>query len=273
MPGNNHTPLVRWIAIGSLTALGLDTAFSEAVFIANFNRGADADFSTASRTALPHDGAKITTGGQGHRFEGEQASEALDLTSGGVEYEVPLRDLSRGTIELWIKTAFDWRKPPGSETVWAGVNYLWIPAAGGGRNRISLGASYRVEYRSQPPLYLQVDDGTAEENIGLARDNPLFDHIDSQAGVWHYVAATWNPRQLRLFLDGRLVAEKALAKPLHLQEVDEPMVLGSFTTSLDAPLGVYVPPAHAWLDGVRISDEDRFVGQREIPVPKHAPGK
>jgi hypothetical protein len=88
----------------------------EVVFLANFSTAADADFSLASRGATTQGGAGITTGKQGVPFLGETASEALDLgfrdpaVAGGVQYDVPLADLRSGTIELWIKTGYDWLK-------------------------------------------------------------------------------------------------------------------------------------------------------------------
>lgn len=236
--------------LAMVVLLGLRAAAGEVVFVASFDKGLDADRSAASRTALAHDGAT--------------ANGVLDLSAGGVEYETPLRDLSRGTIEFWIKPAFDLNKTADHpEKSWEEHNFLWIPAAGGGVNGISLGW-----YNRFGPLFnFRIYDGATEAMIGLSPGNPHFKDFDPKAGVWHYVVATWNERRVRLFIDGKLIAEKSVDKPFRLQPIDEPMMLGAFNTSRDLQLR----PANALLDDLRISDQELPDGQKEIAVPRTEP--
>ncbi len=249
-----------------LVLLGLSAgARAEITFLANFNQSLDADYSLADPTATVVGAAKLTTGKQGYTFAGEAVSEALDLSYtdaaalAGVAYECPVGDLRSGTIQLWIKTGFDWtRRAQTPETKWDERTFVWIPTAGNNFTGVRLDWYNRFG----PWFHFYIFDGENQGQIGVKPIDGERLRLDLRANVWHYVVATWTPAQMRLFVDGKLVEEKTLEKPFSLGLPDGPLLLGG------GPMReLNLAPAQALIDGVRLSNRALFADKNEIPVP------
>jgi len=264
----NAAQVISELAILLAGAICVGGARAEVVFLANYNAGADADFSLASKRAILSGGAALTTAGQGCPFAGEAAGRGLDLgladpgRAAGVQYEVPIQDLRSGTIELRIKTGYDWFRKYETPEKAEEHSVLVIPLAGGVYNVISVGWYNRFG----PWFNLHIYDGKSEALVGVRLENAP-KGFDSRPGVWHHVVATWTPQSMRMFVDGKLVDEKTLDRPFVIPAPDAPMRLGAGPTHLHGKS----PNAYAMIDGLRIANRAWFAGRKEIPVPKEAP--
>ena len=204
---------------------------AEVVYLNNFNQGLDADFSAGSPKPIIEAGhpVGITSGKQGVAFEGETVSEALDLgfsdpkKAAGVRYELPALDLRSGTIEFWVKTGFDWLGKAASPQKWDEYSFIEIPAKGGGH----IALNWYNRFGSW--LHFYIYDSEKDLQIGLHERNPHSKDmgIQTQPGVWHYVVVSWTPEMGRIFVDGKLVEEKKMEKPLMLGPVDGSILLGA----------------------------------------------
>jgi hypothetical protein len=77
------------------------------------------------------------------------------VVAAGVQYEVPLADLRSGTIDLWIRTGYDWLKRYETPDQTEEYSVLVIPLVGGVHNVISL-------YLERPGTGGQGDTGMVE---------------------------------------------------------------------------------------------------------------
>jgi len=256
----------RVVLITAAALLCCGAASAEVVFLSQYNTAIDADFSAGPAKARPYGGAKLTSGGQGRPFSGEATSEALDLgysdaqKAAGVEYPVPVTDLRSGTIQLWIKTGFNWRdKAEVLIKKWDEHHFLSIPMSGGVHNTISLGWYNRF----RPWLNFLVHDGEKTVQVGVLADKFDALKMDTRPGLWHYIVVTWTPLEFRIFVDGTLAEERTLEKPINFTFPDGPMVLGAGKRH-----GVTLPTANAMIDGFRMSGRPLYAGAKQIPVPE-----
>ena len=236
------------------------------VFLGDFNKSLDATFSKKAVKATAYGGAVLTKGKGGYAFTGEAVSEALDLglsdakRRAGVQYEAPLADTRTGTLQLWLKTGFDWAMRPAEPDQWEERSFLVIPLAGGGYNRLHL---YWTNRGGVGSFVWYIYDGKRQAQVYLRQMNATALGINAAPNVWHYVVATWTPLRVRLFVDGKLVGDQTLKQPLSLRGADGPLQLGAGKMH-----GIEMAPAQAVIDSVRIADRPLYVGRNKIPVPQ-----
>lgn len=238
------------------------------VYLNHFNDSIAADYSAADPTAKSRGGAKITAGGRGYAFRGEAKHEALDLSfadpalPAGVDFEVPVSDLRSGTIELFIKTGFHWGmkkgRPGDPKDMGASHYFLRIPTKGGVWHSINV-----MWYNRFVPMFaLHIYEGTRDYLANLRGDSGRIP-VDLKPGVWHYVAATWTPGRMRLFIDGQLAQELKPDRPLNIPLPDGLMTLGA-----GEHRGIKLEPANALVDELRICNRALYQGKGEIGIPE-----
>jgi len=224
------------------------------LFLAHYNGGLDADYSAGGATKAEVVGAKVTEGGQGHPFaESKPSPEAVDVGYSGnreAELSYPAEGNiypRQGTIEFCLKTAWDWdikEVPKGNP--W----HVSVPLPEGGLIRVY---TYVHAASKQVSLGLHIRDAQGDHvityNASPVKEGKSFWKKDE----WHHVGASWNAKESRLFLDGRLVAEKSWEPNLSLP----PFLLPDARITVGGRPG---RAARVLIDELRITDSVNVYG-------------
>ena len=96
------------------------------------------------------------------------------------------------TVEIWMR-----KNGPGSITVPPNGKRGYIISSPPG-----WGAGWRLKTEYSPGKYLTFDIGIPKNNVRAKSDRMYSDKI------WHHVAATWDGKDMKLYVDGEMVASR-----------------------------------------------------------------
>ncbi|HNS32476.1 MAG TPA: right-handed parallel beta-helix repeat-containing protein [bacterium] len=96
------------------------------------------------------------------------------------------------TVEIWMR-----KNGPGSITVPPVGKRGYIVSGPAG-----WGAGWRIKTEYSPSKFLTFDIGIPRNNVRAKSDKMYSD------GIWHHVAATWDGRDMKLYVDGELAASR-----------------------------------------------------------------
>ena len=161
----------------------------------------------------------------------------------------PATDLSQGTFEAWVKTAWDWTDE--------GRHWFVGVLMDGGAPSWGL-RCVKLTHDGRPGvgkgLTFSMNDSTGEHSIARSgRD------LGWRRGEWHHIAASWTPRASRLFADGQLVASATYVEPVVFTAPSTALWIGI----TDWPYGT---SCGAFIDEVRVCDEALYMGRDTIPL-------
>ena len=240
--------------------------FATELFYASFDTGLDADHANGSKKARIIGKAKICKDGKAHISKTDKKSQALDAgystneiaavaysTKGNIN---PLQ----GTIEMWIKTNYDWNFKDSLRFGKEQSVFFWVPFTGRGSKRIDVTCHH---YTTKWPDvghtyvgYLIFD--------GLAHYQHYFNVYSTTGGYrggkkwtkdnWHHIAVTWTATETRLFVDRKLKVEKKWVKPIDLMPFKDEFWLGGMTDKKGC---------RAMIDEVRIYDEALLIKEQD----------
>ena len=269
-----RTDRIERICIVALLSWGVSHAASGRVLYLNhFDDDLDADHSLYGEPVGTVRGLGLSGAGTGFPFEGIEGGRALDAgysaggdPDAGVMYPAANFDSLRGTIELWVKPGWDAnRAQSGMDPVY----HRFVSAPIGAKGFVSLYYGYYHGPHWIPHLMFHFNDGTP-----LVKGEPGPDYIvnarltpdERKTGLiwkkdrWYYIAATWTPAGMQLFVDGKRVAERTWDEPMDVPPLSGPVTVGNHFTGGQ--------PADALIDELRIADSVLFEAKEEIPVPK-----
>ncbi|MCC6649499.1 MAG: metallophosphoesterase [Polyangiaceae bacterium] len=203
--------------------------------------GASAGYPSAGGAAGKAGGSGAAGGASCEGPAGKPGTKAL-LLDGADDHvamgNVKALSLSTFTVEAWV------RRDGAGKTMSTGVGGLHlVPIAGKGRGE-SDGTNVDCNYAF----------GFAGERLGVdfedtddGDNHPLVGATDVTRGEWHHVAATFDGKELRLYLDGALDgAVPAAAKPR--ADSVQHFGIGAGLDSTGAPSGAF----HGAIDDVRV---------------------
>ena len=189
-------------------------------------------------TGFPGDGP------QGRALDtGYDMREALTLN-------LPLSresDFSQGTMECWVKTAWDWVEREQH-------SFLFLKMEGGVWNSICL---YYHGRMGDAQMYAF--------NIFDVVDHPIvYDghKLNWKKDEWHHIAACWTQHSTWMFADGKLVAHRTWEEPIRFSPPTGGLEIGR--------PGLYGAACGALVDEVRVCDEPLYIGQESFPLPTTA---
>jgi len=248
-------------------AMCVNFAFADVLFVAHYNQNTTADFSAFGKSKpLRVIGAKITHGGIGFPFlDSHPSPEALDVgytsaapKGAGVYYDPMNIDVRQGTIELFIKSAWDWSNPDLRTDIPDRV-FFFVPLVGDRWSGIRIYFACGAGVRYRPHIAFYIRDGKRDYWIGHHIGPKSQSDFNWRRNVWHYIVATWNPRRMRLFVDGRKVAERVFDVPMSIVTASGPICIGNAGN-------LHHSPANALIDEVRILDVEY---EPPSEMPKH----
>jgi len=227
-------------------ATAVDTYPSPArtLFQARFNDGLDATGAKAHAT-----GARITDGAADIGYGGDTSATLWYDAAGHV-------DSRQGTIEFWVKTAWDWD----SRTVPPHPSLICIPLGLEPGRSLNV---YAYMHDGTGPAYIgfYITDGQKQASVSLRVGPDLW-----KKDEWHHVAATWNEWRVQLFLDGKLIERKFVPDRLDLSAPPQKIFVGCSPNA-----GISPNPNKAsgvLIDDLRILDQpvnEIVPNQREQP--------
>ena len=204
-------------------SLGLCGAQAGVVFLAHYNKGLDADYSVRKEaTRADVVGAKLTTAKKGYPFEDSSPSaEAADIGytklkgKAGIRYPSAGIDTRQGTIELFVKTNWDWSIQPGDKKG-SHHTFFCLPV-GKPHKGIFLYFDSTRSFHNIPHFAFYIHAGHPEETVEHMINVPVgpkakLTPFPWKKDTWHYIVASWPPTCSRLFVDGKLVAQKTWDK-------------------------------------------------------------
>ena len=271
---HKENTITRYIntTIAILTLMIVQPASARILFLNHFDDDLDADHSLYGEPDATALGYSLSKSGEGFPFEGIDGGAALDagystdaVSDAAVHYSSANLDSLRGTIELWVKPAWDSdpaykRKDP--------LFHRFISAPLGDKGFVSLYYGCYHGMHWIPHLIFHFNDGTP-----LQKGKPGPDYIVNarltpdekqtgliwKKGTWYYITATWAPSGMQLFVDGKRVAGRSWDEPMDMPPVSGPVVVGNHFEGGQA--------AGALIDELRIADSVLFEGQETLPVP------
>lgn len=244
---------------------GLIPAHAGVRLLAHYNASAEAD-AGAVRTAVVN-GAAVTTGRQGYPFPySKPAPEALDLgyaaapqPDAAVTYDAANVDVRQGTVQMLVKTSWDWDNPA-QERVNRDRFFLSLPLTGGIHNSINLYFACGQGFNYRPHLAFYIHDGQRDYMCCVPVDPQAATDFDWHKDRWHYIVATWTPRQMTLWVDGKKLAVRDFEIPMSLTTPHGPLVIGNQARDR-------THPAAALVDELRLLDLPLQDADSEFAVP------
>jgi len=111
-------------------------------------------------------------------------------------YEGPPSNIKdkKFTVEIWFR-----KNGPGSVSPHTGERGYIISSPAG------WGEGWRIKTGYSPSKWLTFDIGIPQNNVGAKSDKMYSD------GVWHHAAATWDGKDMKLYVDGVLAASNKYA--------------------------------------------------------------
>ncbi len=216
--------------------------------ICHFDEGVDADVNDfGERTA--RGGWQLSAPGTGCPVH--PAGRALDTGRVGDPSQVieipvsPAADFSQGTVECWVKSAWDWQVDRDHHS------FLYLKLTGGHWQSLCLYHHGRMG--DARTLAFNIYDGT--DNCVMVTAEKL----GWKAGEWHHLAASWTEHSEWLFGDGKLVAQRAYPNAMHLTRPAGPLRIG-------AP-GLWGAAGSSLIDEVRLSDRPLYAGRPGFVPP------
>ncbi|MBI3922475.1 MAG: hypothetical protein HY318_13720, partial [Armatimonadetes bacterium] len=246
------------------------------LFLNHFDQSLDADHSLYGEATATPQGLGLSREGHGYPFQGATAPRALDAgytplekKDASVRYPAVNLDSRRGTIEMWVKTAWDADLPNTRKT--DRFNHFFsAPLENKGSINLYY-ACYRWNWFT-PYIVFHLNNG---KPVKAGEQDPDFiinfrvAHDEKQEGfvwqkdAWHYLVATWTPTVFRLFADGKLMCERVWEKPVDIPPVAGPICIGNNVGNWAVPTCL----AEALIDEVRICDAPLYADEKTIPVP------
>ncbi len=273
----NVRPLVLAAAFVVPTLVGLSAANANILFLNHFDSSLDADHSQYREPQAMAGGLQLSKDGDGYLFEGSPPRRALDAGySDGADRQAVVRfsqanlASTRGTIEVWVKTAWD-ADPPQTLKQNRFRHFFSAPLENKGSINLYYACYHGNSYT--PYIAFHINDGRSIIEGQLGPDYIVnFRLAPDETGngfvwkkdTWHYLVATWTPTKLRLFCDGKLMAEQPFDKPIDIPPGAGPICVGNNTGNWGGTDCL----AEALIDEVRISDGPLYEDMKEIPVPK-----
>jgi len=199
---------------------------AEVLLLSQFDVSAKPTY-TRFESVLTEGAQKLTAGGRGRPLaNAAPAGEALDLgydqpAAGGLDYRLPGKfDLRAGALSCWIKSARDFS--PAMSDIAADPTFVLIPLEGGGRIALYV-YSHRQIYRTMINFFISLDKRdrvTRSANCVVGPRIPpgqkKFVPKPWLRDEWRHLAASWGPREMKLFLDGGLVAHREYDEDLQI---------------------------------------------------------
>jgi hypothetical protein len=210
-----HYSITPWDHVVVILLLLLTvTAQADVLFLAHFDKAVPgADYSAGGQVSASATGG--ARGGESGYFPGTPGG-AADIgyhTPATASLVFPAKgniDTRQGTIEFFLKAAWDWdikEVPEGNP------RHVSVPLPDGGLIRVY---TYIHAPSKKVSLGLHIRDAQGDHvityNASPVKEGKAFWKKDE----WRHVAASWNAKASRLFLDGRLVAEKSWEPNLSL---------------------------------------------------------
>jgi len=182
--------------------------------------------------------------------------------------DAPQLHLSRFTLELWFR-----RDGPGIPASTGSEALDAIPLVSKGRGEEDGGVkdmNFFLGLRAADGvLAADFEEGAGGGPPGL--NHPVAGITPIAPGAWHHAAASYDGGTWRLYLDGRLEAERVVGRPVQSESIQH-AALGSALNSLGVPSGYF----DGVLDEVRIWDRARDLtdirSTMNVTLPDPRPG-
>jgi len=217
--------LILGLSIAGVPAaeMACDTADENTVLLFNFGKGEVTKGTVTDLSGNGNDGKLLNssaTWDAGRKGDADQAVsfDTASWTYLGVQKSESLSSPKSGlTIELWMKL----KKERPAEN---GSGYILLWKSPNGQNGYGILLTKSGEKES---LYFTVGNG--QNQVGVTIDDivPLLGF-----GKWHHLAAVWDNGNLKLFVDGKLMAEDSdhYGRPeIGYKEMPQEMILGTRT--------------------------------------------
>lgn len=253
------TRLIQNLTLLLLLSLGPNVQ-AGVEFLAHFNKSLDTDFIIRGNPKAGVKGVVLTTGRQGYSFpDSVPAPEAADIGySGkvpewaGLAYDSSGIDVRQGTIQMWVKTSWDWKNTDEERLnkVTKNHNFLQIKLKGGVCNSINLYFACDEGHSYTPHLTFLMHDGKKDYlcNVRVGPEPDCATDFKWQKDTWHYIVATWTPTKMALYADGKKLRERTFETPMDLPLPEGPLVIGNNQSAGQNR------SAQALIDEVRILD-------------------
>jgi len=257
--------------VGLLVSLTV-AAQADVLFLAHFDKVVpDADYSAGGR--LSASATSTARGGKSGCFPGTPGGAA------DIGYQTPATaslvfpaggniDPRQGTIEFFLKSAWDW-SAQGLEGI-TSEPFIDIPLQNGGH--IQVYAYHWV--RPDGTIHLinlafNIYDGQEDHSIvaGVGPKGKREVPEPWKKDQWHHIVVSWTPTQSRLFADGKLLGSERWDPPLNLGPVKDDIRVGG-----DENTGA----SRVLIDELRIQNvavEQVTVPAGPYPVPEAAQPK
>lgn len=232
------------------------------LLLSHFNETTNANFSVTDKKEGKCIDVKITEGAKGYPFaDSKPTPEALDIgyerkvvPEAGLYYDSSNIDVRQGTIQMFVKTSWDWAntqeerlnkvvknryfltlklKEHKKEGIWASLNLYFACDQG---------------HHFRPHLVFYIYDGKKDYilSIPVGPDSPTSNIFNWRKDNWHYIVATWTPTKICLYADGKKLGEKNFEIPMDVLSPDSPIIIGNHWREKI--------PAEALIDELRILD-------------------
>ena len=263
-----NRPLVTMVLALCLTSW----APGRVLFLNHFDASLDADHSLYGEPKADAVQMQLSALAAGRSFQGVAPGRALDAgysepnAKAMVRYAPVNFDSRRGTIEMWVKTSYTAEAADTNRTD-IHRKFLSVPLGKGGQDgEICLQYCNYGAMHYLPHISFQIavrgKDGRFRNYNASVRLNPTEAGLGVvwKKDVWRHLVVTWMPTQVRIFIDGKLAADRTFEPPMDLPTITEPIVLGNSHKG--------GAPAGALIDDVRISDAVLYEELKAIPVPQ-----
>jgi len=227
------------------------------LFLAHYNKTLNADFSITGKNKAEVKEVFLTTGGKGYSFTDSNPSpECADIgysqkvpKGSGIYYDSSNIDVRQGTIQMWVKTNWDWDSS--TEERIKKINksrvFFRVKLKGGKYNSINLMFHCAQGGHFLPLIFFYIYDGKNDYACSYRVGHDSSADFNWHKDIWHYIVATWTPTTMALYVDGKKVAKRTFEIPMDCPLPEGPIVIGNS--------GHNGKPAGALIDEVRILDD------------------
>ncbi|MBI4024772.1 MAG: hypothetical protein HY360_07295 [Verrucomicrobia bacterium] len=225
-------------------------------FLAHYNEGMDADYSISGKTKAEVKDVQLSGEKKGYPFPNSAPSaQAADigyskdaLAGAGLCYDASNLDVRQGTIQMWVKTKWDWNNTAQERMDHVDKNryFLRLMLQGDAFSSINLYFACDVGHVFLPHLMFYVRDGKRDYTCNAKTGAEAPTEFKWQKDTWHYLVATWTPTRMAIYADGRKLSEQSFVVPMDCPMPKGPIIIGS--SAADGR------PAEALIDEVRILD-------------------